>query len=216
MVTRSRATPAAAPRASTRDRIIDVAEQLFAERGIDAVSVRDIIAAAGANTAAIHYHFGSKQGLVEAILAQRAADVTARRERQLVALEARGDLDLRSVVVALVLSTSELAADNDDGAVHYLGFLTAVLAHPDYLPLVLESYEEGTDRFLAVLAMVTPGMSPDVREVRWAMARDLTNRVLGNPNGPIHQWLQRRAPGSEDTLEARLVDFLVGGFAAPA
>jgi len=53
---------------STRQRILVVAERLFAERGIGFVSVRDITTEARANTAAINYHFGSKDGLLEAII----------------------------------------------------------------------------------------------------------------------------------------------------
>src|SRR6516225_2469216 len=67
----------------TRTRLLDAAEQLFAERGLDAVSVRDITELADANTAAIHYHFGSKQDLIAAVLARRAAAMGERREELL-------------------------------------------------------------------------------------------------------------------------------------
>lgn len=48
---------------ATRDRILDAAEKLFADRGFSAASVRDITADAGANLAAVNYHFGGKEGL---------------------------------------------------------------------------------------------------------------------------------------------------------
>src|SRR2546423_1193176 len=82
------------------------------------------------------------------------------------------------------------------------------------MPLVLGVYEESTDRYLAMLAKVTPDLTPDVRELRWALARDLTNRLLGNRNGPIHQWLERRAPNATSSLQERLIDVLVGIFSA--
>jgi len=44
----------------TPTRILDAAERLFAERGIESVSVRSILAAAGVNVALAHYHFGSR------------------------------------------------------------------------------------------------------------------------------------------------------------
>ena len=64
---------------ATRRRILTVAERLFAQRGLDAVSIRDVTEAAKANTAAIHYHFGSKRKLVGAILERRAGELAERR-----------------------------------------------------------------------------------------------------------------------------------------
>jgi AcrR family transcriptional regulator len=53
--------------ATTKELILDTAERLFAERGLDATSVRDITGAAGVNLGAITYHFGTKQRLIEAM-----------------------------------------------------------------------------------------------------------------------------------------------------
>jgi AcrR family transcriptional regulator len=201
---------------TTRERIMQVAERLVAERGVDAVSVRDIITAANANTAAIHYHFGSKLGLLEAILQRRAEDVTSRREHYLAELETNGAPCLRDVVAAFVQPTAEFADEESKGDSHYLGFLAAIVGHTEYMPLVLETFEEGTDRYLAVLSKVTPHLTPDVRELRWALARDSTNRLIGDPNGPVQAWLDGRAPRSKEALTERLIDFLVGAFSAPA
>ena len=63
----------------TRDRIIDTAEQLFADKGYAGTSIRGIVAAAGVNLAAIHYHFGSKDELLLAILDRYAVPVNQRR-----------------------------------------------------------------------------------------------------------------------------------------
>ena len=52
----------------TRERILDTAEQLFAEHGFDGTSIRDVTTAAGVNLAAVHYHFGSKEDLLRAVL----------------------------------------------------------------------------------------------------------------------------------------------------
>jgi AcrR family transcriptional regulator len=56
------------PQISTRERVLNVARDLFTERGFDAVSVRDIVAKAGVNLGAVTYHFGSKQALYYAAL----------------------------------------------------------------------------------------------------------------------------------------------------
>lgn len=78
------------PRKETQDRILDAAERLFAERGIDAVSVRSVLAAAGVNVSLVHYHFGGRDGLIEALLRRRLAPITEERLRRLAEVEARG------------------------------------------------------------------------------------------------------------------------------
>src|SRR5579863_875521 len=84
--------------AETRRRLLDSAERLFATHGLDAVSVRDITEAAGANTAAIHYHFGNKQDLIAAIVERRAGAIGRRRSELLADLEERSEFELRDVV----------------------------------------------------------------------------------------------------------------------
>ncbi len=56
---------------STKDRLVDVAGRMFAERGFDGVSVREIIRAAGANLGAVTYHFGGKDGLFEEVVIRK-------------------------------------------------------------------------------------------------------------------------------------------------
>jgi AcrR family transcriptional regulator len=53
---------------SARDRLLDEAMRLFSDRGFDAVTTREICAAAGVNPGAIHYHFGDKDGLYREVL----------------------------------------------------------------------------------------------------------------------------------------------------
>ena len=52
----------------TKQKILDAAEHLFAAQGYSATSLRQIIAEAGVNLASVHYHFGSKEGIVTAVL----------------------------------------------------------------------------------------------------------------------------------------------------
>ena len=201
--------------AATRERLMVAGERLFAERGIDAVSIRDITNEAGANSAAIHYHFGSKAALITAILDWRAADVAARRAEWLARIEAADDPSLREVIEAFVVPTAELAADEDGGGRYHIGFIAAVLANPEHMPLVIGAFEPTTDRWVAALTRVTPHLDADVRELRLALAKDMLNRVLGQPDGPVRAWIAIRAPGADGPLTERLIDFLVGAFAAP-
>ena len=85
--TRLREAP---PGRETQDRILDTAERLFAERGIDGVSVRAILAEAGVNAALANYHFGSREGLIDALLRRRLAPLNEERARLLDEVEARG------------------------------------------------------------------------------------------------------------------------------
>src|SRR4051794_12397827 len=60
---------------TTPGRLIDVASQMFATRGVDAVSIRSITRAAGVGAAAIHYHFRSKDALLDAIIKRHSTEV---------------------------------------------------------------------------------------------------------------------------------------------
>jgi AcrR family transcriptional regulator len=73
----------------TKDRILDVAERLFAEKGFAETSLRDITSAAGTNLAAVNYHFQSKDALLLAVFARRVGPVNDERLRRLDELEAR-------------------------------------------------------------------------------------------------------------------------------
>ncbi|MFW5829861.1 MAG: TetR family transcriptional regulator, partial [Planctomycetota bacterium] len=68
---------------TTRERLLDAAEACFAEIGFHAASVRMITERAGANLAAVHYHFGGKNGLIEAVITRRIGPVQAERLRRL-------------------------------------------------------------------------------------------------------------------------------------
>jgi AcrR family transcriptional regulator len=67
------------PPPDTRERILDSAEQLFAERGIGETSLRALTQHAGVNLAAVHYHFGSKEGLLDAVVERLAAPINSAR-----------------------------------------------------------------------------------------------------------------------------------------
>src|SRR5882757_11341615 len=72
---------------ATRVALLDAAESLFSQRGIEGTSVRDIVTAAGTNLAAINYHFGSKDRLALEVFARRIEPVNRRRLARLDALE---------------------------------------------------------------------------------------------------------------------------------
>ena len=87
---------------ATRERLLDVAEQLFARNGYQGVTTREITEAAEQrNTSAVTYHFGSRQGLLLAILARRGGPID--RERGLMRSQAGENPRTRDLVAALVV-----------------------------------------------------------------------------------------------------------------
>ena len=91
---------------ATRDALIAAGERLFAERGIHGASMRDIVRAAGqANDSAVHYHFGSRDGLVLAICERHIAAMEPAREAL---LAGHPEPDLATAVADLVAPTAEL------------------------------------------------------------------------------------------------------------
>ena len=97
---------------ATRALLMETAERLFAERGVDGVTLREIQEGSGqSNSSVIAYHFGSKTGLVQALITWRNSTLDQRREELLTELRERGvDTDPRSVVWVLVRPLAESIA----------------------------------------------------------------------------------------------------------
>ena len=115
----------------TKKLLIRTAEKLFAEHGIDAVSLRQINNAAGQrNASAAHYHFGSKEALIAAIFEERMSGINRRRLGMLEAVERRGRTgDLRCVMEALVWPLAEQLFDRSGGN-HYVRFIAQAYSDP--------------------------------------------------------------------------------------
>jgi AcrR family transcriptional regulator len=109
------ATSAIAPTpiAPTATALLDAAERLYAEEGFDAVSIRRIVLAGGqGNLSAAHYHFGSREALIRAVLARRMPGLDAARASRLRAIAASGrDRELRAVVAASIEPLADAVRD---------------------------------------------------------------------------------------------------------
>jgi AcrR family transcriptional regulator len=102
--------------AGTRARLIAVAERLFARKGIEGVSLNEINRAARQrHSNSCHYHFGGKEGLIQAILDKHIPGIAARRNAKFDAIEATGTLDLKSVIHAWVEPVVAKLSDRDGG-----------------------------------------------------------------------------------------------------
>ena len=116
--------------------MIDAAERLVVERGLPALTLKDVqLAANQANKSAAKYHFGSREGLIEALIEARMAPVNARRQEMLDSLERTGaGLTVRQAVTALVLP---LAAETlGRPGSYYARFLVQAVIDPALADLV--------------------------------------------------------------------------------
>jgi AcrR family transcriptional regulator len=190
--------------ADTAERLLDAAERIFAEQGVEAASVRAITQAAGANVAAVSYHFGSKQDLVHALLERRVNEMHAARRPRLDRALAAPHVTARDIATVWVRPLAELAVDGDRRA--YLGFL-AVLhsAGPGMRDLTIDVFRRQRDDFDALLARALPGLSAAQRWFRMSVAIDATIRVLADIERAAAPW--RSAGGIDaEALVEQLVD----------
>jgi AcrR family transcriptional regulator len=106
-------TGARATSEETRNQIKTAAQMLFARHGVDAVTVQEIVDAAGQrNNAALHYHFGTKEELIRQIVVDGAAVLDRRRREMLDEIEARGGpRSVREVMLVLIMPAIELGED---------------------------------------------------------------------------------------------------------
>jgi len=197
---------------STRERILKVAEKLFSENGFDGTSLRAITAAADVNLAAVHYHFGSKTGLLEATVRRRIDPVNAERLRRLDAVITAAkpsQPSIEAVVDAFVRPAVEMLTKLDQQDMK--GMLE--LVHGRDIPPAFfhETFRNLLDRF-SILGELVPHLSAD--EIAWRMHFMVGSMIQAfNPRvTDLHPGLaQWDAEGIADALVA----FLSAGFQAP-
>jgi AcrR family transcriptional regulator len=166
---------------STKTRLLDVAEHLFLRDGLG-VSVRDITDAAGQNGAAVHYYFGSRDGLIGAVIARRAGDLAARRRAGLDTLRhAPEPPTIRDVVGALVFAYLGLVEAEGPDAQRWIDLMHALwLDQSPALDFMAEYAGEERDwEHLARSAL--PNLPRKVFDARFALAIELIIVGLRTP-----------------------------------
>jgi AcrR family transcriptional regulator len=196
---------------STPARLLDAAERLIGERGIEMVSLRAINAAAGSNVAAVHYHYGSKEALVGAVLERRMGSLADERLRLLAPLERLRRPPIRAVVEALVVPLAGVAA-SDDGAA-YVRFLAMLdRAGDPWWRLVSDAFAPQWERVEPVVARALPELPADVLRFRLSVAATTLLGVLAEPE-------RHPVPHSEgiqgDGLIPAVVDVVSGLLTGP-
>ena len=199
---------------ATRELILTAAERLFAERGVYAVSNRQVSEAAGqGNNAAVGYHFGTKTDLVRAIARKHSEQVERIRTRLLAEI---GDSDdIRDWVACLVRPIPEhLSALGSP--TWYARFCAQVMTDPALHDIIVEEslssgslpqVVEGVNRLL-------PDLPADIRAERGAMARELILHICAERERALAENTPTPRATWHDTATG-LIDAIVGMWLAP-
>ncbi len=153
----------------TQVRLLDAAERLIGARGVEGVSLRAINAEAGSNVAAAHYHFGSKEGLVRAVLDRRMAVLAEERYELLGPLEHEAMPSPRQLAEVFAVPLLELS--REDTGMDYVRFLSALdRSGGAWLHLLDDAFAPQLARLLPVLASATPDLGEARRILRLGVA----------------------------------------------
>lgn len=183
----------------TRDRLLTAAERLLLESGYERVSIRAVCAAAEVNPAAVHYHFGSKESLVAALLEQRLGPLW---ESSLANLDAR-TTTVYDCVAAVIDPLVDLAID-PMGRLHLRLLSRLVLGRKN---IAWTARWFGLDPWVQLLQDQLPGLSDREARARWMLAFDV---ILGQFGTPLAED-RVLSPRAVQTLRA----FVTAGLSAP-
>jgi AcrR family transcriptional regulator len=196
----------------TKEKILDTAERLFGDQGYAATSLRHIISDAGVNLAAVHYHFGSKEDLLDHVITRKAGPLNESRMALLDRFEKEAggaSPPIEKILEAFLAPLAEMASCNPQmlkvmGRMHFEGLMPLVIKR-HFQPVVM--------RFIAAFRRALPELPED--ELYWrlhfmtgAMAHSLCGSPFLTEAGLEREEMQRRLQ--------RLVTFLTAGFHAPA
>lgn len=202
----------------TRSRILDAAERLFAQRGFHGVSVRDITGAAGVDVALANYHFGSKQGLLEAVFTRRAEVLNSERLARLDALLAGGRRaapTLEEIIHAFTHPLLDRSARGGPGWKSYFALIAEINNSPEFGGVLMTRYfDPVVQRFIEAIRRALPGC--DDRDLYWAyhfLSGALT--LTFAETGRIDKLSGGVCRSSDlDSVHERLVPYCAAGFRA--
>ncbi len=204
----------------TRQRLLDVAEGLFADQGLKGTSLRAITSAAEANLAAVNYHFGTKEGLFAAVFQRRIGPMTVERIRLLdQALEAAAPdaPALEDVLRAYLAPTLGLLTSHDPGAVNFPRLLGRVFSESGEIKIqVLNQFRPSAERFLEVLAQILPELPH--AELMWRLHFLIGSLAHTTASGKLICLMSGGAcdPDDVEGLLERLTTYAAAGFQAPS
>lgn len=205
---------------ATKGRILDAAESLFMEHGFEATSLRAITASADVNLAAVHYHFGSKEELFQAVLARRLDPMNRERLELLTRLEAKAAqaLSCEQILSAFLTPALALARDPERGGKDFLRLLGRAYADPAPFirQFLSQQYNETIARFKAAFARALPHLP--ARELSWRLhfiMGALSYTLAGTDALKLIAELNPHETSNDEVLLRRLAPFLLAGLTAP-
>lgn len=147
---------------STKDRILGAAEALFAQNGFAGTSLRQVTSRADVNIAAVNYHFGSKENLVNEVFRRRMGDMSAQRLSALKATMEQHPGDLEAILAAFVEPALALAQDRHGGGAFIRVIARAYAEKNDGLRKFLsEQYGHVLREFAKAIAICVPSLSKE-------------------------------------------------------
>jgi AcrR family transcriptional regulator len=205
------------PREHTRQQLILAAEKLFAESGIDGVSLRQINLEAGQkNSSAAHYHFGSKDALILSIYQLRMAHVNERRLLTLEKLQIdRKENSVRDLVGAIVNPIVAEIDANESGH-NYIRFMAQAIGHPqlDLVKLWRQEHSGGLARALELLALALPDVPAPLFGQRFGLAFEQIIHSLADREKLRHS-AQNTFEVDAPLFVSNLIDCITGAMSVP-
>lgn len=203
----------------TKSKILDVAEKLFAEVGIHATSIRQIVSEAGVNVASLHYHFGSKEAVIHQIITRRLQPINEQKIKRLDQLEADANgkpLNLESVLRAFIephIQMQKVAADK----VKILMKLMVQIEDDAHRLKVMQDpvFVNTFNRYISALNRVLPDLS--MSELLWRVKFMIFSMHAIMVQHPIpHNSEDHAVEENIDDIVDHVITFLKAGFLAPA
>ena len=205
-------SPALKP--SVRKRLMDASEQLFAEHGWNAVSIRTIAAAAGVNLAAMHYHFGSKEQLLSEIFAARAKPIAEERLRLLAEIDLDRSPSLERILEAFLRPALTIGSDRRFGGRAFVRLRARLATEPEAVSrkILATAFDESSGEFLVALERALPDIPCADLEWRFHFMLGAMFYTMADA-GRIQSLTNGRCdPGRVEDALAHIIPFLAAGF----
>lgn len=205
---------AVAAKRETKTDILDAGQKLMAEHGINGVSLRAIVTEAGHNSAALHYHFGSRESLIEAIIVRHGRSNSERRREIIEQLLARDEaVDVYDVVDAMVDPILQMLAEEGESGRRFLRFLARLQSDRTGIHFELEArnFSDIREGIFKMLVEACPDVPKKVMEMRVAMAIDAMLQSLANADVMSNEWNEEDSGEGLLEFANSLKDFLAGG-----
>ena len=203
------------PHFSTKERILSAAEDLFAKSGFAGASLRQVTSAANVNLAAVNYHFGSKENLINELFKRRLDDLTSARMAALDKAKAMPQPTLENVLEAFVQPALSLASDRGGGSSFVRLLARAFAEHDQRLRrFVSDNYGHVLKEFAKVIAQLLPNLPKEA--LYWRL--DFVSGALTYAMSDFG--MIKKPAGTSDELHRRtaaehFVRFAAAGLRAP-